>query len=147
MKYEDLLEQRALLINANTLSASKRRKLNNLERLIKNFETALSKLEILNNTEIELKTNLENQLSYLNSFYLNNTHNSLQGLAATAIPEERIKKLSPKSRKILKTIKRNTENVFIPNESLGSSPETSPENQTSASSKRSTRSKKHNNKK
>ena len=69
MKYEDLLEKRASLINEETLSASKRRKLNNLERLtlINKFETALSKLEILNNTQIELKANLQNQLSYLNS--------------------------------------------------------------------------------
>jgi len=143
-RYTTLRRKCDKLKNMEPITPRIQQQIDYLTVLIDKHETALSRLKILHEIQLELRNSLHSFNKFMNNFYLHNSRNSLQQLAATAIPEDRIKKLSPKSRKILKTIKRNTENVFIPNESLGSSPETSPENQTSASSKRSTRSKKHN---
>ncbi len=126
-KYDELLVKRDKLSNVETMSAQKRLQLSNLERLLRKYETALSKLEILYQTQFELGELVYSTISHLNSFYMSRPQSSLQGLAAAAVPEERVRKLSPKSRKIFKILKKNTENVYIPNDSLGSSPETSPE--------------------
>lgn len=126
-KYDELLVKRDKLSNVETMSAQKRLQLSNLERLLRKYETALSKLEILYQTQLELGELVYSTISHLNSFYMSRPQSSLQGLAAAAVPEERARKLSPKSRKIFKILKKNTENVYIPNDSLGSSPETSPE--------------------
>lgn len=126
-KYDELLVKRDKLSNVEIMTAQKRLQLSNLERLLRKCETALSKLEILYQTQLELGELVYSAISHLNSFYMSRPQSSLQGLAAAAVPEERVRKLSPKSRKIFKILKKNTENVYIPNDSLGSSPETSPE--------------------
>jgi hypothetical protein len=109
-KYEDLLNKRA-----------------SAKSLLHDYENVLSRLEILYQSQLDLGKLLYEAKSYVNSFYLSLSQNSLQGLAAAAIPQECIKKLSPKSRKTVKIIKQYTENVNIPNESLNSTPETSPD--------------------
>lgn len=126
-RYTTLRKKCDKLKNMEPITPRTQQQIDYLTVLIDKHETALSRLKILHEIQLELRNSLYSFNKFMNNFYLHNSRNSLQQLSATAIPEDRIKKLSPKSRKILKTIKRNSENVFVPNESLGSSPETSPE--------------------
>ena len=126
-RYTTLRKKCDKLKNMEHITPRTQQQIDYLTVLIDKHETALSRLKILHEIQLELRNSLYSFNKFMNNFYLHNSRNSLQQLSATAIPEDRIKKLSPKSRKILKTIKRNTMNVFVPNESLGSSPETSPE--------------------
>ncbi len=126
-RYTTLRRKCDKLKNMEPITPRIQQQIDYLTVLIDKHETALSRLKILHEIQLELRNSLYSFNKFMNNFYLHNSRNSLQQLASTAIPEERIRKLSPKSRKILKTIKRNSMNVFVPNESLGSSPETSPE--------------------
>jgi hypothetical protein len=94
---------------------------------IERINLVIKQLKKLLELQKEIEYFMKSSKSNLNIHRTYHSSQSLQGLAAAAIPKERIKKLSPKSRKIVKRIIKNTENVYIPNEELWSSPETSPE--------------------